>query len=311
MARAYVIPVRSDCPGAGLQVLDLVPNSSQKNSIYDGPGQTFYLHGADSPWTTVVNGDAYVSGSRMTMLVAGDDATIQDTTGGGNDCFATAGATLGLASYLRERVQPGGMALATAGRMTPAAAQTAATALLGIAYAGGDLTLTAINAALVTFVLADTNLDGAGGTSRSFGTVEEILRIMSGEVYTVPRFTIITNAANEFQTLAQRNVLVAAQLPAITGKTFVSTGRFLGRSDNGFCDIPVIALTGEVIMSAAQGDLFTYKGAMTFVNPSFAYTTAALALGKLPALTWDGAAVPTSGLTNHVARTYSNLGTAL
>ena len=43
--RAYIIPVRTDCPGAGLQVLDLVPNTSQMSSIYDGPGQTFYLHG--------------------------------------------------------------------------------------------------------------------------------------------------------------------------------------------------------------------------------------------------------------------------
>ena len=105
MARSFVIPVRSDCPGAGLQVQDLVPNTSSKNSIYDGPGQTFYLHGADFPGATTVIGDAYASGSRMTVLVAGDDASLQDTTGGGNNVRATAAAQFGLAAYLRERVQ--------------------------------------------------------------------------------------------------------------------------------------------------------------------------------------------------------------
>lgn len=318
MARAFVIPVRTDCLGAGLQVLDLVPNTSQKNSIYDGPGQTFYLQGADCPWTTTVNGDAYVSGSRMTMLVAADDATVQDTTGGGNDCRATATATFGLASYLRERVQPGGVALATAGRMTPANAQLQAQAIMARAYSGLSLSLASINTLLSDAGLggtADTDLDGAAALSESFGSVEDILRILSGEVYETPRYTIVTNIvggpAYEFLGLTARNVLVAAQLPAITGKTFVSTGHFLTRTEHGFQDILPIVQTGEVLMSAAQGDLHTFAGPMTFKNPSFAYTAADLAFGKLPAARFDGVAIPTSGYTAHVCRVYSVLGTAL
>lgn len=319
MSHAYVIPVRTDCPGAGLQVLDLVPNTSQKNSIYDGPGQTFYLHGADCPYTTVVNGDAYVSGSRMTVLdTTADDATVQDTTGGGNNVRATAHAQFGLAAYLRERVQPGGLGLATADRMAPSDAQTLAVAIMSRVWNGLDIALADINTVLCTGAFggtASTDLTGTG-TSRSFGTVEDILRILSGEVYETPRYTIITNIvggpAYQFQTLAQRNVFVAAQVTATTGKTFVSTGHFLTRSEAGFVDIAQIALTGEVLASAGAGYLSKGKGACTFKNPSFAYSLAeATSMGKHPAVRWDGVLVPTTGYTAHLCRTYSNLGVAL
>jgi len=184
-----------------------------------------------------------------------------------------------------------------------------------MAYVGTDLTLSAINSALSAFVLPDTDLNGASGFSRSFGSVEEVLRIMSGEVYMVPRYTIITNIvggpAYQFQTEAQRDVFVAAQVTSTTGKTFVSTGRFLGQGEAGFVQIPEIALTGEVLASVGQGYLHAYKGPITFKNPSFAYTAADLAFGKLPAATWNGVAVPATGLSAHCCFTYSNTGTAL
>ena len=39
----YIILKRSDIPAATLQVLDLTPNTSQRNLIYDPPGQTKYV----------------------------------------------------------------------------------------------------------------------------------------------------------------------------------------------------------------------------------------------------------------------------
>jgi len=319
MPRVYVIPIRTDCPGANLQVLDLVPNTSQRNPIYDGPGQTFYLRGADCPGATTVNGDAYVSGSRMTVLTTADDATVQDTTGLGNDCRATATAQFGLAAYLRERVQPGGIALATAGRMAPEKAQALAMALMYQVYLGNNLDLTTINSILSDVGsggTAQTDLNGASGFSKSFGSVEDILRILSGEVYLVPRYVIITNIvagpAYEFLSLAERDVLVAAQDTGATGKTFVSRGRFLGHGESGYVDIPQIALTGEFIQSATDpnGDLYRYSEPMTFKNPSFAYSLADLQLGKAPAAMWNGAGVPASG-TARVARSYQHDGTVL
>jgi hypothetical protein len=40
----YIILKRSDIPAATLQVLDLAPNTSQRNLIYDPPGQTKYVN---------------------------------------------------------------------------------------------------------------------------------------------------------------------------------------------------------------------------------------------------------------------------
>ena len=43
MARAFICLARNDLDENALQVLDLVPNTSQRNPIYDGEGQTGYL----------------------------------------------------------------------------------------------------------------------------------------------------------------------------------------------------------------------------------------------------------------------------
>jgi hypothetical protein len=40
----YIIMKRDDIPAATLQVLDLTPNTSQRNLIYDPPGQTKYIN---------------------------------------------------------------------------------------------------------------------------------------------------------------------------------------------------------------------------------------------------------------------------
>jgi len=302
MARAFVVPIRSDCPGAGVQVLDLVPNTSQKNSIYDGPGQTFYLRGADSPWATTVNGDAYVAGSRMTILTVANDATVQDTTGGGNDCRATAIATFGLAAYLQERIQPGGIVDATAGRLAPANAQLLTWAIMNRVYNAQNIAAADIRTLLSDVAVggtANTDLDGTHGFSNSFGSVEDILRILSGEVYGVPRYTVITGIAGgptyPFMSLADRTILVAAQITAVTGKTFVEHGHFLARDEHGFIDIPLIAATGEVTASAHEGHLHKLYQSTTFKNPNYAYTLALTTQTCLPAIQWNGIFVPATG----------------
>ena len=70
MTRAFLVCVRNDVAGMNVQITDLYPNSSQRNSSLDGAGQTHYLHYmVDRPGATVVSGDSWVSGSKTTSTL--------------------------------------------------------------------------------------------------------------------------------------------------------------------------------------------------------------------------------------------------
>ena len=306
--RVFIIPRRTDLHGMGVQVLDLQPNTSQKNGVTAGEGQTHYVApGLDFPGATVVNGNAYVSGSRNTQPTAALVAA--DTTGGGNDVTATVAAEFGIQAYLRERVQPGGMALATAPAMTPANAALQAAALSALlADPANAFSLANVNTVLSTVALggvANTDLDGTAALSRSFGTVLELLRIFAGEIYRTPQYTIVENVANQFLALAARDVLVAAQVTGTTGLTFVSQGDWLDADESGYQKIPTTAMTDYLLGSLqAGGDLATLKLNMTFNNPEWAYTAADVNQFKLRAVYATAAgfvAVPQSGVAPGLA----------
>jgi len=311
--RAFVLAQRLDVAGMNIQVLDLKPNSSQKSSSYDGDGQTFYMNCTDMPGTTHMIDNGYESGSRLTVLTAFYEAVADDTTGGGDDVLANQNACLGLGAYLRERVQPGGGASAVAGRMAITNVENQVGGIINLVAAGGDLTLAGINAVLSSVPnggIAATDLDGAAPLSQSFGSVEDILRILAGEVYRSPMDCIICTQANVFLDLADREVLVAAQLPAVTGQTFVSQGAFLSNLENGYERIPTLAITGDMFASMGGGYLFKMEVGMTFKNPNFAYTGAEVTEFKPRAITNAGAAVPETG-TSPVVRVYDDEGTNL
>ena len=315
--RAFIIPMRTDLFGMNAQVLDLRPNTSLKNNNINGEGQSCYASpGIGVAGTTVFNGDAYVSGSKLTVPIL--DTSADDTTGGGNDVLATQAAALGLPAYLRERVQPGGVALATAGRMAVADSYTLAMAIIRRVGATSNIQLADINTVLSNPALggtANTDLDGTAALSKSFGTVVEILRILSGEVYRSPRFVIICNVANQFRSLAERNVLVAAQDVASNGGiTFVSQGGFLTATENGYQGIPTTAVTEELLGSLHSGDISVLEQNMTFTNPAHAYT-AALTTATRPRAYYilDAAlpaVVPTTGIAPGVS-VYNELGVRL
>lgn len=296
--RAYIIPVRNDLDGMGLLVEDLFPNGSQKNLIYDGADQAGYLkYSFDQPGATTVAADSYISGSTNTspLTAAADD----DTTGGGDDVIATQVAQFGLLAYLQERVQPGGVAAATAVPATEVQAAGFATAILALVAAGTPLTITNINTALAG-VVADTDLDGFAANSKSFGTVEEILQILSGQVYRVRGFTILGEnsggATGEFFTLAERTALVNAQdSVANGGVVFYAQGGFLERGEPGFRDIRELILSGSVRISAGEGKLAGFaKSTIAFNNPAFDYTGSNPRLPR--ATTLDGTNLPASGV---------------
>lgn len=199
--RGIIIPVRNDIPGSGLQIDDLWPNTSQKHSVYDGEGQTGYIGAQmDQPGATVFVGEAYSTGSRM-QTGAGAVAALAaaadwsgDPLHGGNDVRATATPALGLAAYLRERVQadPAG----AADTLSIAECDLIVTDLIAAALGGQPLTAAVINLIVTTRGPGASVLCGADGEpvlGGSFGSVSDVLRILSGEVYYVPTNTIITD----------------------------------------------------------------------------------------------------------------------
>lgn len=299
--QAFVIPRRTDLAGSGLLLSDLWPYSSQRNGTYDPVGQTFYLGSClDLAGPTLRQGDSYAGGSLNTLLTAADDtaamSTIDETT---NNVLGTQTACLGLAAYLRERVQPGGLADPLAGRMTWGHANAQATAIANRVEMGLALSLSGINTVLCDPAAggtAGTELTGDGG-SKSFGTVEDILRLLSGEVYASPRYIIVCNVSNQFRSLAERTTLVAAQdWEDNGGHTFVTNGHFLDSTEPGYRCRPYAARNTAFEVSCSSGQIAHLKQLLTLVNPVFAYTAVEVSdTGKIRASTIAGNPLPETG----------------
>lgn len=300
--RIYIIPRRNDLPGVGLNLIDLKPNAGQKNSIYDGEHQNVYVaEGLDPAGATVVDGITYISGSKATTLDGTHNDIDDDTTGGGDDCSATQATCFGLAAYLFDRVQalgaagPGGIPLSVA------EANASAVAIRALVNTGAAIDLTAINAALTVACGGDTDLDGADATSDSFGSVDDILRILSGEVYRLPLLTVLGDAAagmGVFWPLATRQALVAAQTAAQVASQgqFYASGDFLAADDHGYQARPILVQTGAVNASLLTGVLSHYTASMNILNTNnFAYSAGTVTAWKPRAVDITGAAIAATG----------------
>jgi len=151
---------RTDIPKGVLQVLDLWPNTSQRNSVIDPEGQTRYL---SSPTHDSVS------------LTA----------------FATVEAYEGLGAYLVDNVVAAGVGAGT-GAFTATQANTAAAALLVIMRAGGALTEALVNTAL-SVVVATTGIATGGST----GSVAGLLKVLSNGRYVVPAGALVEAGGNK------------------------------------------------------------------------------------------------------------------
>jgi len=166
MAEVFLIMRRADIPDGVLQVVDLWPNTSSKNYIYQpGLGQTGYIHNIPAP-------------------------AIAASVAAGPPVAATADLT-GLAAYLIGNLDT------TAGVggavYTGAQADAAAAALVAIAQAGTVLDAAAVDAILAVFV-AGTSLSGGGST----GVLSELLSVMAGNGYMIEAGTEISDGGGLF-----------------------------------------------------------------------------------------------------------------
>jgi len=147
----FICMIRTDIDDGVLQILDLAPNESQRNLIYEPPGQTKYVNRLQND-TVVLNG---------------------------NDTAAT---YKGLAAYLIDNVIDSGGATITAAVANAAAAYLVTTYL----DAGADVTVTEINTSLTgngtSNATAGTSLIAGGST----GTLLEVLKVLAGGEYVLP-----------------------------------------------------------------------------------------------------------------------------
>lgn len=153
----FIAMRRTDIPNGVLQVLDLVPNTSLRNSIYDPAGQTKYVN-----------------------------RLVNDTLGplAANRTTAT---YEGLAAYLLDVTADG----VTTNSITVAQANATALAIIGRVNSG--LTLTAANVTTLLVAAgcgAGTTIVGAGGAGQSAGSVADLLKIVAGGQYVLPAGTL-------------------------------------------------------------------------------------------------------------------------
>lgn len=154
----YVCIRRTDIPDGVLQILDLDPNESQRNLVYTTPGQTKYLRNRQN------------------------DRVFTHVDGLGNRY--TNADYYGLAAYLLDHVEAGGLAAGT-DALTFTEANDCAAAIIALVTASGAVSLATVNAA-VAGVVADTEVIPTPGGSLSNGSLADILRILSGDQYLVP-----------------------------------------------------------------------------------------------------------------------------
>jgi len=142
----YICLRRTDIPDGTLQVLDLSPNESQRNLIYDPPGQTKYID-------RVQNDTVSVTAS------------------------LTAGTYKGLAAYLLDNVKS---ATTNAGHhLTAAHANTMANNIItNLLDAGIACDAAAINAQLGAV--------DAATVITTVGSVADVLKILAGAEYVLP-----------------------------------------------------------------------------------------------------------------------------
>lgn len=172
----YICVTRSDLGRGLLQVLDLKPNKSQQNLVYDPPAQTKYLNRLQNDTVATV----------------------------GSGPISTQADYKGVAAYLIDHVEAGGLAAGTAA-LTASEANSAAAAIVALVDAGSAVTLSAVNAAIAG-VVADSELTNVGG-SASTGDLEELLRILAGGEYLVPAGSVVDTDGSTFVTTVSGSFL--------------------------------------------------------------------------------------------------------
>lgn len=197
----YICQTRSDIPEGVLQVLDLRPNTSQRNYIYDPPGQTKYIRRPQNDTVATSGAGPIVTVAEYKGVAAWLIDTIEDT--------------------------PNGDAL------TATQANTIAAALVAEMEAGNALTVSDVNA-----VIAATVTGSGIGQGNSVGTLDELLAILAGAEYTLPAGSTVDSDGSTFVASAAGSLDLADtyRVTYETGSLRISRGEghLSGFADSAF-----------------------------------------------------------------------------
>lgn len=150
----YIAMRRTDIPNGVLQVLDLVPNTSLRNQIYDPIGQTKYINRF----------------STDTLAALSANRTVAEYSG--------------LAAYLIDHVEDNVANVA----ITVTVANAAAAAITALLDAGSAVTVAAVDAALVA---AGAGAGTGLTTNNSNGAIASVLQILAGGQYVLPAGSVV------------------------------------------------------------------------------------------------------------------------
>jgi len=262
---AYPVLARNDLADSLLQILDLKPNTSLDLPSL-GAGQTGYRSDYFQNQAVAVN--------------AGPPITIN-------------GTTYGVRAYILDTIEdPTGNAPTSV-----ADAATIANLIFAQVAAGGDLLVATLNAFVVAVHGAGSSWDGSAGNSR--GTVQDLLRILYGDVYRMANLAAISDGAGNFHAANTGAFVVTPNLVQTlnhpggrwgTEKIPTAAAPQTGTQDLTFRNIRRLFNTGEVHLSALTGVLSKLTPAtFTWLNPQFTYGAAGTAL------TIAGGAIPATG----------------
>ncbi len=186
----FIVMRRADIPEASLQVLDLKPNTSNKNSVLEpGLGETKYILPRPA---------------------------VQDVATSGAGPILTSAEYAGLAAYLIDHVED-----SSGTAITAAVANAAALAITAIPATAGVLTLAAVNAALVA---AGATVGTGLETGNSTGSLVELIDILAGRVYVLPAGSQVEDAANNFDPVVAGSFQTPARYVNLTGDLLISIG---------------------------------------------------------------------------------------
>ena len=161
----YICMSRSDVSNGTVQVLDLFPNSSQRNLIYDGAGQTRYINRATT--SACINDGGYLFGATK-----GQDA-------------------LGLGAYLADTMDGDG----GGAQLTTAEINAAVEDVMGLV--DNALAVTAVSVAAV--VVAGTYSGSANAAASVAGNfvLENLLKVLAGAHYKIAKGTLLVHDTSQ------------------------------------------------------------------------------------------------------------------
>lgn len=161
----YICMSRSDVADGTVQVLDLFPNSSQRNLIYDGEGQTRYINRATT--SACINDGGYIYGSTK-----------------GQDAF-------GLGAYLADTMDGDGGGT----QLTTAEINAAVEDVMGLV--DNALAVTAVSVANIVVAGTYSGAPNAAASVAGNFVLENLLKVLAGAHYKIAKGTLLAHNTSQ------------------------------------------------------------------------------------------------------------------